>query len=570
MNATAPGWHRPNVERLRTWFSPSVLLSLAATVYALSVVDITGPAGRFFWALVAAWLGATAGALHAMARGWRLPAGLVLQGACGLAAGGLVLLDRHAGLFLPSLFAGLLLALPAAALPGLRDPEAYWAWCEKFVLATALASAAALIGLLTASGTLWSASHLFGLDGSLGKIAFRWPAAIFACAIGPIALLTLLPTPNASATGGLGAGESDFVRRAVSILAAWALTPFVLIYSALLWLYAAKIALAGALPDGQIGWMVGVFGFTALVAVLLIFPQRDSGPRRVRLLWRFWPWLLIAPFILLALALAERIGAYGLTPGRYMAVLLAALCGANALAAFRGRESIVRFAPAAAAAGFILASFGPWSAISASVSTQAAAARSILAANGLIRDGKIASGGAPVRLSAREHRRWKSALDFLQQNGSLARAAPDNGPVSYARLAELFVDPVKRPTYVTMTSAGDWTAPAELQSHRLVGSFSIAGATRKSFDVGEASIEQQNGRLTIQIRGEQPAIFDYATIVASAGKTGKLPDAPLLRPTEGNGDIVLLLDGFTMTANGENAPGPTWLRAFILTRRKSS
>jgi hypothetical protein len=217
----------------------------------------------------------------------------------------------------------------------------------------------------------------------------------------------MIPRAEASA---MRDGENDFLRRAVAAVAGWALSPFVLVYSAVLWIYAIKIALAGALPDGQVGGMVGVFGFVGVATILAIYPQRETGRAHVRPLWRIWPFLLVAPLVLLAFAIVERVGEYGLTPDRYMAALLGVLCAANGVAALAGRERIVKFAPAVATVALFAASFGPWGAKETSVRWQSAAMREILAAHDQIKDGALIAHGASAPLSLKEWRRWKAAL----------------------------------------------------------------------------------------------------------------------------------------------------------------
>ena len=86
---------------------------------------------------------------------------------------------------------------------------------------------------------------------------------------------------------------------------------------------------------------------------------------------RIWPYILIVPIVLLAYALYLRIGAYGVTPDRYLLALfglvLAILVVLQRFPTLRGDIRLMVVVPALA---LLLASFGPQGASSVSLRSQ--------------------------------------------------------------------------------------------------------------------------------------------------------------------------------------------------------
>ena len=98
------------------------------------------------------------------------------------------------------------------------------------------------------------------------------------------------------------AREPDFTMRAAAALVKFVLVPLLLVYTAILYAYAAKIALAWELPKGTLGAMVVGYLFVGAATLLLGYPTRETGGPLVRLFWRYWVWLAALPVVLLFIA----------------------------------------------------------------------------------------------------------------------------------------------------------------------------------------------------------------------------------------------------------------------------
>jgi hypothetical protein len=559
----------PTTRRRLIASAPAAALALVATFLMLDATAGNSDLRTMIVVSLAdAWLAVVATAIFASAHRWSLPRDLGAQLIAGSLAAAAPWAPAQAGLFGPTFFAGLAFASLAAPLGRLTRAEAYWTWVEKLCLAAALATLGAIVGFAAILATLLSAATLFDIDGlTFGAIAPKLASVMF-CAVAPNAFLALRP-PVVEST--LNEREGDFVRRAAAALACYALAPFVLVYSALLWAYAGKIALERSLPTGQIGVMVGAFGFAAILTILLIFPERSRGPFTARWLWRIWPFLLPAPLVLLGFAIVERVEAYGLTPDRYVASALALLCAASGVAALGDRDRVIRFTPAATALVLLLASFGPFGAVATSARWQSANLSSILAAHGLLRpDGRLVVEGAPVALSETETRKWRAATDLLRQIDRAPSLFGPEAPTTAdalqrldARVALAKIEGVSasaRARWRSLSIQERWVASADdaLDDVSILGSIHLSAFPRNGdgsapTDPLHAAIDGVH--LSVEPPGEAAATFDLSDLVRRlAAGAERISRPQILEPTsDGNSGLCLLVEGITLGIDDEGA-----------------
>ena len=214
--------------------------------------------------------------------------------------------------------------------------------------------------------------------------------------------------------------------RAAAALVKFVLVPLLLVYTAILYAYAAKIALAWELPKGTLGAMVVGYLFAGAGTLLFGYPTRETGGPLVRLFWRYWVWLAALPVALLFIAVWRRIADYGLTEQRYLMVLVG--IWALILAAFRlaqGARFDLRLVPGVLAVLLLVASLGPGGAIGLSVLSQKAELASILVAKGLLVDGKIVPRAEGAENPLGEQAARARAIEwYLNTHQSLGLLAP--------------------------------------------------------------------------------------------------------------------------------------------------
>jgi len=198
--------------------------------------------------------------------------------------------------------------------------------------------------------------------------------------------------------------------RAVSALGEWIAAPLILVYAAILHAYAVKCLLGGGLPSGQSGWLVSGFGVCLLTALIVCRPFMRGERALVRWFLRHWPWLLPVPLLLVVVAAAQRIGAYGVTPERYLlAAMVVVLALVALLQGFRRSRGDIRLMAAVPALVMLAASFGPQGAEWTSIRSQS--------------ERFLAIVEQPTR-NAEQTGEALAALGYLRNADALARVTP--------------------------------------------------------------------------------------------------------------------------------------------------
>ncbi|KFB09894.1 DUF4153 domain-containing protein [Nitratireductor basaltis] len=359
--------------------------------------------------LMAAFLGAAAAALvctlvteaHQIKRSFGYLSGLLF----GLLLGALLLDPAYLWVqewSLVAALAGLILVAPFT-LRG--NSSQFWMFSLRVAFSVMLMVLALLLFAGGTSATLATLSFLFGFDIDQGVYQYVW--AFTGLLAAPVFGLGQLPRnfdhePRLSQIGAMDRGMralGDFVA-----------APLLILYAAILHLYAAKIVLTGELPAGQIGWLVLTYGFCLFGTLLVINPFLDLARAPTRFVLRFWPAFLVVPLILLALALWVRVAAFGFTPDRYMVMLFggvsATVVALQLVPTLRGDIRLILALPVAA---LFLASFGPQGARAVSVASQ---------------EDRFRNAIANEQLTQEQELQALASLRYLSGQGALQRVTP--------------------------------------------------------------------------------------------------------------------------------------------------
>ena len=168
--------------------------------------------------------------------------------------------------------------------------------------------------------------------------------------------------------------ESD-VARVVQRLTSFLVPPLLVLYYAILYVYALRIAITGELPKNLVSPMVLAAGLLTALAIVLFDPSADdtrAGQRALRLAPVFF-----LPLVPLGVwALAARINEYGWTEFRLLRVVLLVLLFVLAVLAtwqlIRRRPFSLRVAPVLLGVPVLLAAIGPWSVLATARRSQQA------------------------------------------------------------------------------------------------------------------------------------------------------------------------------------------------------
>ncbi len=311
-------------------------------------------------------LGVAAGLAGEALRGWRWPA---LFAGAALSAGVWFALPPEMGSFAYTYrYVALLLgaAALASAVPGAAGNAAWWRMNVGMIQAVVLAGILSGIVALGLQLAVFSVEKLFGFE--LDKLHLDLMPFV-AFIVAPLAVIALVP-PSAVESGAAPAGFWEG-------LCKWVLVPLGFVFTAILAAYAATILVRRELPDGMVAMPVLSLGAYGTAAMLLLQPWRDE---RAWARWfaRIYPAAFLAFSILMFLALAERIGAYGVTFSRYSALAFGAwfaVAAAVFLVRARSGSLIVTGLLALSAA---VAALGPASAETLSLRSQSERLRVLL------------------------------------------------------------------------------------------------------------------------------------------------------------------------------------------------
>lgn len=408
---------------------PLVLINtVCGTVAAILLIDHEGPteASFLFKVMFAAILGIPlllGLALVAEKKKWlRWPS-------IGLQVSGIVLLLLYALTippYLPNapafhtirlliLFAGAIFFVSVAPFFGRNELNGFWQYNKTLCFH--------LLGSLTYSIVLYA-----GLAFALAALENLFGINIPGKRYGELAVLML----GVFNTWVLLAGvpkDLDALEQATDypkglrIFAQYILMPLVLVYWLILYAYLAKILIDWDWPQGWVSKLILGFSATGIFTLLLLYPIRDlSANRWIRRAWRGFFYILIPLLVMLPLAVWRRVSEYGVTEGRYLALVLGGWLIFLVIYFLIMNGKNIRLIPLTLSGLCLLVSFGPWSTFDISAGSQVARLQKLLENNSILVHGQVQK--ATVKPSNADSREISSILTWLRDLHGYQRIQP--------------------------------------------------------------------------------------------------------------------------------------------------
>ena len=278
-------WRRrlPDISAAASRFPLAVAIAAALTLYKLANDFVGDTELRVLGALAASFLSVVSVDLYVESRRRSLVTRIALWLGGVLLIALLFWLAWQIWLSPPLFLIGLLLLVGLAAHLGRGESNsAFWLFNHRLWLGALLAAVGA--GLLGAGLSVIHATLnlLFGLG-----LTSQWHDHIWTVSLGLVAPVSFLAFAPRSFTDTITEREEqDFTMRAAAALVRFVLVPLLLVYTAILYAYAVKIALVGELPKGTLGAMVVGYLLVGAATLLLGYPSRETGGPLVRLFWR--------------------------------------------------------------------------------------------------------------------------------------------------------------------------------------------------------------------------------------------------------------------------------------------
>ena len=155
-----------------------------------------------------------------------------------------------------------------------------------------------------------SVNFLFDLD--LKDKWFTDPMAFIAFVVIPLLCCSFVTKNSHKESNGI----------ILKIFIDYILSPALVIYTAILYIYIARIALRWELPNGGVAYIVAIFMTVGLVCHLF---RLLVEKRHFEWFYKAFPFIAIPPLILLWIGVFRRVGEYGLTEVRVYLICLALL-----------------------------------------------------------------------------------------------------------------------------------------------------------------------------------------------------------------------------------------------------
>ena len=271
----------------------------------------------------------------------------------------------------------------ASVIPGIiREPQSNW-WRINIGTLNALFLTFCLTSVLCMGLylALESINALFGLK--ISRFSADIPS-FCGFLIAPLALSILLPAARAPLDAELP-GYALWGR-----FCQWALVPLGFLFTGILTIYGIRILLQWELPDGIVALPVICLGCYGLTAQLMLEPWREEK------VWakgftRLFPAVFPIFSVLLFVALFQRIGEYGFTSERYLALAIAVWITVSSLLLLVRRTANPAFVPALLALAAIISAIGPLNLRTVCLKSQSTELLSLLSQRSPDNEARIAS-----------------------------------------------------------------------------------------------------------------------------------------------------------------------------------
>jgi hypothetical protein len=187
----------------------------------------------------------------------------------------------------------------------------------------------------------------------------------------------------------------EYYPRVLKALLLYIVMPLIIAYSAILYVYFAKIVITRQWPDGMVSHLVLWYSFISILVLFFVYQLRRTN-QWVGIFASYFPKLVIPLLIMMFVSMGIRIKAYGITENRYF-VMAAGLWVTVGYVYHILRKDVRNiFLPVSLALVAVLAVTGPWSAYNISRLSQNSRFEGILEKYQMIDNGRIVKAAGDV------------------------------------------------------------------------------------------------------------------------------------------------------------------------------
>ncbi len=210
--------------------------------------------------------------------------------------------------------------------------------------------------------------------------------------------------------------HDDSYYKVLRILLLYIVMPLLIAYSAILYVYFAKILFTRQWPDGMVSHLVLWYSIISVLVLFFIYPLRKSN-QWVGVFRSYFPRLMLPLLAMMFVSMGIRINAYGITENRYFVMAAGFWVTVSMLYYVIKRDVRNIFLPVSLALIAALSVTGPWGAYGVSKLSQNDRFESILKKYEMISNGSMVR--APEDLPDEDKREISAIIRYFDRYHSL-------------------------------------------------------------------------------------------------------------------------------------------------------
>lgn len=396
------------------------------------------------------------------------------------------------------------------------EMNGFWQWNKNLFLSFLLATLYSLVLYFGLFLALAAISQLFGVD--LGNKIYMDLWIVISLFFQPLMFLSSIPSPISDLQ------EDESYPSGLRIFTQYILLPLVALYFVILYIYMGKILIKWDLPKGWVSYLIVGFSVSGILSLLLLHPLSEKEEYKWIRWVNIWYYRLLIPlFILMLVSIGVRIQAYGITPNRYIILILALWLGALSIYFSISPKRNIILIPLSLAILAVLCSFGPWGIFGASVNSQTKQLQAVLAKHHLFENGKFVAApeNNPVKMDSKEEGQIRTCIDLLNHlnyGDNLREWIPKEWEKDTLIDEYNMVNTYKLSEKLGITVMGDYEKPnASKEFHVNCNDFSLSKGIKLSSYTNFGSIsacekedmcyENENNRMKSLIHNEQLVFY---------------------------------------------------------------
>ncbi len=311
--------------------------------------------------------------------------------------------------FLLSFSLHLLVAFAAFTQKG--QINGFWQLNKSFFLRFSTGTLYSIVLYLGLLAALSSTKYLFNADwdGDTYFILWIWIVGVF----NTIFFLAGVPRDFNILNDG-----NDYPK-GLKVFTQYVLIPLATVYVIILLAYETKILMEWRLPKGYVSNLILGYAVFGILSILLVYPIREQVENKwIKIYSRSFYFLLIPLIVLLFLAMTARVTAYGITPQRYLLIVLAVWLIFITAYFLLSKKQNIKLIPISLCILSLISIYGPQSAFSVSIYSQKQTLIDIFKKYDAYKGGKLQSL-ANKKISSKDGSLAVAKLSFLLYNEDL-------------------------------------------------------------------------------------------------------------------------------------------------------